>query len=498
MNIDSIFKENNELKEAIDYFREENKEDKIIPLDQQLNKLNAITANHIEWYLDSSEIVDPKKIKIYRLEKSKFLKRPIVLEKLKAKKQLSHQIIKRFGLYTMKTTEFCSPKETLKLIEQKNELDNKNQDLKTKVNEMKKLLDDYKDEVAKYLLPSFTTYINTSIIPTNKKTFNVSNENTNEVYEPFKNTLTFKGHIDTVKALVFDEAKERLISSSVNIKIWDLISGKCLHTFYNVHNDSINVLKLTSDGKNLITGSDDRTIKILSLEEDGWLGNPYTLNEGQNTGRVLAIVYYEPKYIIAGTHLGEINVYEINDEEEMKTLTGHGDFISALVLNENTTQLISASGDTTLKFWELDTWKLLRTINAHQKSVLNLMLNEEFLFSFSTNSKQDEIKVWNLNKGYNLLGNLSKFQSNKLLQSVILNEFNSTTNGTFKFGVNSQKQLLTFPSNQPVKMWNYVTGEKINSFYLDFDDKSKISELIITKKDKLIVGYENGIIRVWE
>ena len=336
LNIGSIFKENNDLKEAIDYFFEENDNEKSLPLDQQLKKLNSITSNHIEWYLDSSGIVNPKKVKVIRLEKSKFLNRPLVFEKLKLKKQSSQQIVKRFGLFTMKTSEFCSPKETLKLVEQKNEMYNENQDLIKKVNDMKKLLDDYKDEVVKNLISSITT----SPLPETKTISSFSYENTTEVYQLFKNTLTLRGHIDSVSALVFDEKNERLISSSVNIKIWDLVSGKCLHTFYNVHNDSINVLKLSSDGKNLISGSDDGKIKILSLVEDDWYDNAYTLNEDSNTGRVLSLVYYEPVNVIAGTHLGEIYVYYFEEDVEMKTIRGHEDAVYDLVLNVNSKQLI--------------------------------------------------------------------------------------------------------------------------------------------------------------
>jgi WD40 repeat protein len=484
LNIGSLFKENNDLKEAIDYFLEENDNEKSLPLDQQLKKLNSITYNHIEWYLDSSGIVDPKKVKVFRLEKSKFLNRSLVFEKLKLKKQSSHQIVKRFGLFTMKTSEFCSPKETLKLVEQKNEMYNENQDLITKVNDMKKILDDYKDEVAKNLIPS----ISTSPIPETKTRSSFSYENTTEVYQPFKNTLTLRGHIDSVSALVFDEKNERLISSSVNIKIWDLVSGKCLHTFYNVHNDSINALKLSSDGKILISGSNDGTIKILSLVEDDWYNNAYTLNEDKNTDRILSLVYYEPVNIIAGTHLGEIYVYYFEEDIEMKTIRGHEDAVYDLVLDENSNRLISASGDSTIKFWDLKTWENIGTFKAHQNSVLKLIFNQETgcLFSFSKNSNNNEIKSWNLGKERNSL------------QSVILNEFNFTSNGTFNFGLNSQKQILTFPYNQPAKVWEYQTGANINKFYLNVYDNSKVSELIITKKDKLIIGYENGIIRVWE
>jgi WD40 repeat protein len=495
LNIFSIFKENVDLKGAIDNFREENDSNKNLSLEQQLMKLNSITSNHIEWNLDSSKIVDPKKVKVFRLEKSKFLKNPLVFEKLKNKKNssLARQIVKRFGLFTIKTTEFCSPKETLNLIKQKNEQYNKNQELKIKINEMKQILDDYKDEVAKNFLP----VINDSNSDANmSSTFFITSTSSTSEYEPYKNTLTFRGHIDRVTTLEFDEKNKRIISSSAafNIKIWDIISGKCLHTFYSVHNDSINVMKLFHNGKYLVTGSDDHTIKILSLDEEEWFNNPYAI---RRPGRVLALAVYEEKHVISGTDLNEINVFD--DDGTVKTLRGHEGHVNALSINQKTNQLISAASDGTIKFWNMESWENLRTIRAHQNSIKSLILNEdgEFLFSYSKTKQTNEIKVWNLTKGIKSMGNLTKFESNKMLQCTIINDFNVKTNGTFNFAINNIKELLTAPYSQPLNIWNYERGVNLNTFNLDVDDKSEISKLLITKNNKIIVGYENGIIRVW-
>lgn len=53
-----------------------------------------------------------------------------------------------------------------------------------------------------------------------------------------------------------------------------------------------------------------------------------------------------------------------------RTLQGHADAVWAIAMSQNGQTLISGSGDKTIKFWDLDTGQLLRTLSAHAAEVL--------------------------------------------------------------------------------------------------------------------------------
>ena len=63
-------------------------------------------------------------------------------------------------------------------------------------------MDDYKDEVAKNFLP-----VNNE--SNDDANFVTTSTSSTSEYESYKNTLTFRGHIDRVTALEFDEKNQR-------------------------------------------------------------------------------------------------------------------------------------------------------------------------------------------------------------------------------------------------------------------------------------------------
>ena len=76
----------------------------------------------------------------------------------------------------------------------------------------------------------------------------------------------------------------------------------------------------------------------------------------------------------------------------------HDNFITCFLITKNSERLISSGFDCTIKIWEIQTLKLLRTLRGHTGAVRSLALsqkNPEILFS---GSNYDVIRIWNLQK----------------------------------------------------------------------------------------------------
>ncbi|GHU08905.1 hypothetical protein FACS1894158_18370 [Betaproteobacteria bacterium] len=79
-------------------------------------------------------------------------------------------------------------------------------------------------------------------------------------------------HGNSVIALALAADGKTLISGSHDhtIKLWRLPDGALLKTLAG-HQDPVNALALTADGKTLISGSDDQTIRLWSLPDGEWI-----------------------------------------------------------------------------------------------------------------------------------------------------------------------------------------------------------------------------------
>jgi WD40 repeat protein len=89
------------------------------------------------------------------------------------------------------------------------------------------------------------------------------------------------------------------------------------------HSNSVNAVAVTADGKRVISGSSDNTLKVWDLR----------------TGK------------------------------EEFTLKGHSDWVNAVAVTADGKRAISGSSDNTLKVWDLTTGKEEFTLKGHSNSV---------------------------------------------------------------------------------------------------------------------------------
>jgi WD40 repeat protein len=121
---------------------------------------------------------------------------------------------------------------------------------------------------------------------------------------------TLKGHTEWINTMVINEKSNELISASDDktIKIWDKKTGLCKRTLTG-HTDWVYSLVINNETGELISGSKD-----------------------------------------------------LKTGECKKKLEGHTDMIDSLVINHKGNELISGSSDKTIKFWNLSTDKCLRNL----------------------------------------------------------------------------------------------------------------------------------------
>jgi len=93
-------------------------------------------------------------------------------------------------------------------------------------------------------------------------------------------------------------------------------SGECVNTITG-HSESVESVAISPDGQTLVSGSEDKTIKIWQL----------------NTGKLL------------------------------HTLTGHSWAVQSIAISPDGNILASGSGDKTIRTWHIDTGKLLHTFS---------------------------------------------------------------------------------------------------------------------------------------
>lgn len=198
-----------------------------------------------------------------------------------------------------------------------------------------------------------------------------------------------RGHEQSVLCLQFDPdpSQDVIISggSDKKVIVWKFSTGEMLTRINDAHADS--VLNLAFDSRYLITCSKDKTIKL-------W--NRTTLRAGDplvpkpaNTDNVRL------SPALAGLLSGEVS--HIEPYSHLFTLHGHTSAVNAIQLRGN--ECTSASGDRSIRVWNIRTGQCLRTYNGHTKGIACVQTDGRTIISGSNDST---IRIFSRKKGTQL------------------------------------------------------------------------------------------------
>ena len=202
------------------------------------------------------------------------------------------------------------------------------------------------------------------------------------------------GHTGSVLCLQFDASeKEDIIvsgSSDTDVIIWQFSTGKMIKKLSRAHRES--VLNLKFDNRYLVTCSKDKTIKIWNRNELRPGDEDYPVKGVRDGGKC-------PAYII------DLNMYTSRlDMEErltarqkqplpsyalLMTIDSHGAAVNAVHIHQD--QLVSASGDRSLKVWDIHSGVRNAICIGHNKGIACVQYDGKRIVS---GSSDDTIRIF--------------------------------------------------------------------------------------------------------
>ena len=99
------------------------------------------------------------------------------------------------------------------------------------------------------------------------------------------------------------------------------------------------------------------------------------------------------KTMISGSRDSTIKLFEMPELRELRTLKGHTGWVRNLIVSRDGKVLISASDDGTVKMWDIQTGRPFRTIKSHAGPVRGISLSPDGRM-LATASSDRTIKLW--------------------------------------------------------------------------------------------------------
>ncbi|KAK0666555.1 putative sulfur controller 2 [Cercophora samala] len=175
---------------------------------------------------------------------------------------------------------------------------------------------------------------------------------------------TLRGHTNGVTCLQLDDHILATGSYDATIKIWNIETGEEIRTLRG-HTRGIRALQF--DDSKLISGSLDNTIKIWNWHT----GECISTLQGHTDGVVS--LHFEGQLLASGSIDKSVKIFDFNSKEAF-CLKGHSDWVNCTRLDTASRTVMSASDDTTIKLWDLDTRRVIRTFEGHVGHVQQVLL----------------------------------------------------------------------------------------------------------------------------
>ncbi|MDR1248857.1 MAG: caspase family protein [Treponema sp.] len=280
------------------------------------------------------------------------------------------------------------------------------------------------------------------------------------------------------------------------------------------HSFSVSSLAYSPDGRFVVSGSADSSVKIWDLEKGREM---FTLPEHEGPVRSVA---YSPdgKRVLSGSTDYTIRLWDAETGEELKTLTGHSNVVNSVAYSPDGRSFVSGSTDRTVKVWDAESGRMLRTFLGHSLWVNDVCYSPDGR-SIASASRDGTVKLWSVENG-DLLRTLSgyaealtvrfspdgRFIASGFADSAIImwdaltgRELRTLTGHegaarTLVFSPDGRYIASASSVDSTIRIWDAGTGSQIRSFGI-----AGIETLHYSPNGKYLAsGSLDNAVRIWE
>ena len=321
-------------------------------------------------------------------------------------------------------------------------------------------------------------------------------------FKPQMRPFKFTGHKGAITDLAINPSGTIIASSSTDqtVRLWtNAVSGK--YKLLKCHPSPVRSVDFSNTGKYLLTGSNDKTIKIFDLYpktkfvssfkgHSNWVrcarfspDNRLIGSCGDDNSVIIFDIEQKSmkyKFLDHLSHVnscrfspdgtiiasagddGKIKLFDIRMGRLIQHYDAHNDKINCISYHQRGNYIISGSDDSTIKIWDLKMGQILYTVHGHKGKVKSVNFNIDGDY-FCSGGEDSILMVWksnikNMDEEFNTLGKV-RMQNYTMTNKTKINLEESKQTADKNY-INNVKTQLEGGENiiKPAKIPNKAFG----------------------------------------
>lgn len=209
----------------------------------------------------------------------------------------------------------------------------------------------------------------------------------------------FAGHTGPVLSVAFSPDGLQILTGSDDgtVRMWEIASGRELIQV-GTYSNPVWSVAFSPDGSYILAGLADKTARMWSVKN----GQELLRLEGHTS--FVTSVTFDPDglRILTGSMDGTAIIWDVESGKELKRLQGHKNWINEVCFSSDGRQVLSGSADETVRVWDVESERELQQLVGHTNSVSSIAISPNARWALS-GSYDNTARVWDLESGRELL-----------------------------------------------------------------------------------------------
>jgi WD40 repeat protein len=177
-----------------------------------------------------------------------------------------------------------------------------------------------------------------------------------------------------------------------------ILEGMAPQMLLKGHKDQVDGIAYSPDGKLIVTGSKDDTLRIW----DARTGELRRELKGHSGDVTRVAVSPDSTRIVSGSHDNTARIWNVETGEELRRLEGHKNDIWGVAWSPDGLNVATASSDRTVRIWNAETGADILQFSGHSAAVRDVAINPDGSRIVSASSDRTA-RVWDVKTGAELL-----------------------------------------------------------------------------------------------
>ncbi len=284
----------------------------------------------------------------------------------------------------------------------------------------------------------------------------------------------FTGHSDEVRSVAFSPDGKYVLTGSADttVKLWEAATGQEVRTL-NGHTGEISGVTFSPDGKYILTASADTTAKLWEVTTGQEMRNL----RGHTDEVVSAAFSPDGKYIFTTGADGAAKLWEVATGQEVRAF-GRGDAGLGAAFSPDGKYMLAGGGRYTAKLWEVATGQEVHTLRGHSNWVYGVAFSPDGKYVL-TGSLDNTAILWDVVTGqevYTIRGHSSS------VRSVAF-----SPDGNY---------VLTGSGDRTARLWDVATGLEVRTWR---GHMHRVLSVAFSPDGKYVLtGSADGTAKLWD